>query len=151
MFSFSSFLEVLLNENFKTDYINSVIETISGYSLDYRKIYTDCYNHLEKFSKSSLQTIIVDNASSISKFAGNTIAKIPVISKTQIDENLVAIGDKLNVYSDNKTDDIMEQLIKLKDDNTLVFINNIKEIDSIFNKQIKMLFDKENIYYNVAL
>ena len=42
---------------------------------------------------------------------GKAVEKMPVISKTQIDENLILVGDRINEYGISKIRDRMNVLI----------------------------------------
>lgn len=50
LYSYSTFLEVLLLGNFGKGYLNSVEHRIAEYSFQYRELYTDCYNLMESYS-----------------------------------------------------------------------------------------------------
>lgn len=95
LYSYSTFLEVLLLGNFGKGYLNSVEHRIAEYSFQYRELYTDCYNLMESYSKSSIQVGMLNGLATASKFMGNAIAKVPVISKSQLDENLIEASRKI--------------------------------------------------------
>lgn len=91
-FSFSSFLEVMLLENFDTNYLNSIANKIQEYSSVYTEFYEKCAYKIQKDSKSSLEGYALKSLSKISSSAGKIVEKIPVISKSQLDENLIKAG-----------------------------------------------------------
>ncbi len=86
-FSFSSFLEVMLLENFDSNYLNSI--------------------------------------------AGKLVEKIPVISKSQLDENLIKVGGILQDVNTNRTQNVMQILIDSQTDYIGAFVENIQTIDSL--------------------
>ena len=45
-YAFSSFVEVMLLENFDHDYLQSILKKISDYSLEYKEFYTGCYDRI---------------------------------------------------------------------------------------------------------
>lgn len=47
IYAFSSFIDVLLIENFSSDFLNSITDKINNYSIEYRELYTDVYNKME--------------------------------------------------------------------------------------------------------
>jgi hypothetical protein len=149
MLSFSSFLEVLLEENFESGYLNAIIDKINNHSLEYRMTYTNCYDFIETYSDSSLQTHLISGAAKIGKISGKAIAKIPIISKTQIDENLIALGEKLNTSTGKRTQKTMNQFIKMRNDNTTPFVENIQSIEKVFNNKIELIFNSKNLYYRL--
>lgn len=84
-FAFASFLEVMLLENFEAAFLQSVSRKISEYSFRYRELYTRCYDQIADYSNSSVQSHILGGLSRVNTFAGKTIEKIPIVSKSQLD------------------------------------------------------------------
>lgn len=146
LYSFSSFAEVMLLENFNSGYLESVIERINEHSSQYKKLYTECYDLMKNYYKSSIQSGLVNGLSKASKLVGNTIAKVSVISNSQIDEILIKSGEKLNSYLDNKPDKTMQKLIEV-DDVTTPFVENIETVNMLYNNKTEYYIDKENIYF----
>lgn len=95
LYGFAYFLEVLLQENFDAAYLEAIATKIDELSFQYRELYTEVYSQVEKYSKTSLQSRLFSGLSIANKAAGEAIAKIPVISKSQIDETLIGAGEKL--------------------------------------------------------
>ena len=87
LYAFGYFLEVLLQENFDAAYLEAVSRKIDDMSFQYRELYSMSYERIEEYTKSSLQSKVVGGLSVMNKIAGETIAKIPVISKSQIDRH----------------------------------------------------------------
>lgn len=107
LYSFSSFLDVMLLENFASEYLDGIASKIEDYTFAYRELYTKCYNQLEEKSKASIQSRLLSGLASVNKFTGEVIEKVPVISNSQIDENLIATGDRLEKFGvkKNRSDD----------------------------------------------
>lgn len=142
MMSFSSFLDVIFTANYNSEYIDKIVSKIKKYSLEYRDAYTNCYNFMEGYSSSSLQNRLLNSAAEIGKMAGCKIAKIPVISKGPVDEALIVIDDS----TDKRTETLMEQFIKIRDDHTRSFVDSIISIGKSINEPNQILFDSYNIY-----
>ena len=85
-------------------------------------------------------------ASKASKLAGKTIAKIPVISKSQLDENLIAKSDELLDKNSKKTEQTMIAFSENRTDDVKVFIDNIDRVNMLYNNPIDVLFDKDALY-----
>ncbi len=145
-YGFSSFLGVLLLKNFDRKYLNSIVGKIEEISYQYRELYTKCYNQIEKAADTSLQKRFLDGLASISGAAGEKIAKIPVISKSQLDETLIQSKENLNLHNQKETKQIVEQFISNHDDGVKLFIENIKELDRLYNEPVQLYFDKNNLY-----
>ena len=119
LYSYSTFLEVLLLGNFGKGYLNSVEHRIAEYSFQYRELYTDCYNLIDK---------------------------VPVISKSQLDENLIEASGKLGLHGEKRATGALERFISTRSNVTQPFIENIRVVNALYNKPVAYLIDGENIY-----
>ena len=146
LYAFSAFLEVLLLENFDPKYLNSTITKIEDYSLKYRELYTQTYNILERSSQSSIQSGVLNGISTTSNIIGQAIAKVPVVNKTQIDENLIESSKKLKKHTSNRTAKTLNPFVNVQNTIVTPFIENIETINSLHNTSADYLFDKENLY-----
>ena len=145
-FSFSSFLEVMLLENFDTNYLNSIASKVQEYSGDYTSLYEKCAEKIEKDSKACLEGYALKGLSKLSIGVGNIVEKIPVISKSQLDENFIKVGGIFQDVDTNRTQNLMQILADKQTDYISSFVENIHTIDSIYNKSMQLMFDSENIY-----
>ena len=146
LYSYSSFLEVLLLGNFTQPYLESVEKRISDYALQYRELYTSCYNLLEEYSKSSIQAGVMSGLASAGKLLGKAVSKVPVISNSQLDENLLAAGDQLEKHGDRQAERTLKGLTQNKENVTLPFVENLRKIDQLYNRPVAYLFDGEAMY-----
>lgn len=149
IYAFAYFLEVMLIENFDEQYLDNVASEIEKLSIDYRTLYSNCYEHIDEYTKSTIEAQLLKSASTIGKLSGETIAQIPLISKTQIDESLIAAGEFLNRVGDEKAEKSIERYIENRDSGVEVFIHNINMVNQLHNKPVKMLFDRENMYFRL--
>lgn len=139
-------LEVILLGNYDGEYLNSISNKIEKYSLDYRELYTQCYSEIENYYSSSVESTLFDGLSKTSLFLGKTIKKIPVVSKGKVDENLIATGDKILQISEDRVKNNMKLLIERQTNYVRPFIENINTINQLYNHQIRLMIDDENIY-----
>lgn len=145
LYSFSSFIDVLLVENFNDDYLSNIISKIEEYSYNYRQLYTECYNQIKAYSQNSVNSHILKGLSKASGLAGKLVEKTSVISKTQLDENLAELSNKLSYFDEKLTDDNMMKFIN-NTNYVRPFVENIDTISKIYNQPNIILFDKDNIY-----
>ena len=150
IYAFAYFLEVMLMENFDKQYLDSVASEFEKRSIEYRTLYSDCYEHIDEYTKSTIEAHHLKTASTVGKFTGETIAKIPLISKTQLDESLIAAGEFINKVGDEKAEKTMERYIENRDSGVEVFIDNINAVNRLHNKPVELLFDNENVYLELA-
>lgn len=146
LYSFSSFLEVMLLENFDSAYLDGIAKKIEDYSFKYREFYTKCYDQIEGYAKSSIQSHLLNGLASVNRIAGEAIAKIPIISKSQIDETLIETGDKLGKIGSKRIEQTMKQLIERQSSCVRPFVENINVVNKLYNQPIELIFDKENLY-----
>ena len=146
LFAYSAFLEVMLLGNFSEGYLNNVEQSITDYSYQYRTLYTICYDLMKDYSKSSVQAGILSGLSAASKFMGNAIAKVPVISKSQLDENLIEAGSLLGTQGEQRAVVALSGLIQTRANVTVPFVENIRVINNLYNKPVQYRIDGDSIY-----
>lgn len=146
LYSFSSFVEVMLLENFDSSYLESVVNRISEYSYQYRTLYTDAYTIIEKYSQSTIEAGLFNGLSAATKLMGKAVSKVPVISATNIDENLIESGQKIKQFAQNNSNKTLEDIVSYQNSTVLPFIENIKIINRLYNDNVQYFFDKEKLY-----
>ena len=146
LYAFSSFLEVMLLENYNKDYLKSITDKIEKYSYLYRELYTKSYDEVERYSSRSLESHLMGGASIVSKGMGQVIEKVPVISRTQIDENLQRAGKALKEKKKSDVDRMMSVMIDQHNSQTKPFVDNINMISKLYNEPLEIVFDDKNVY-----
>lgn len=146
LLGFSSFLEVMLLGNFDKDYLTGISDKLEKYSLNYRELYTKCYDEIESYSSTSVQSSMLKGFAKASTSVGKIVEKIPVISKGQADEALIAAGDKLDELNAGKLRKQMSSLIERQSNSIRPFVENIDTVNELCNKPVQLLVDKENLY-----
>lgn len=146
IFSFASFIEVMLLGNFNSEYLNSISSKIESLSLKYRELYTECYNIIEGYASTSMESHLLNGLAEISKTSGKLIAKAPVVSKSSIDEVLMETGKRLEKFESNKTNKTLENFIDAKSSEVRLFVDNINTVNKLYNQPLEFLIDKEYMY-----
>lgn len=150
LFSFSSFLEVMLLENFGSAYLDSAAHKIEDYSFQYRELYTKCYNQIEGYANTSINSFLLGGLATINRFAGDAVAKIPVISESQIDETLIEASNQLEKFCSKKKEQTMTQFESDQGSCVRPFVENINTVNKLYNQPMVLLFDQENIYLSLV-
>lgn len=151
LFGFSSFMEIMLLENFDSSYLSSVSLKLEDYSLKYRELYTQCYDQIKGYSTSSVESTLLKGIAGASRVFGKAVEKIPVISDSQIDETLIATGEKIQKYGDSKIDKSMSGFIDNQNSYVRPFIESINTVNRLHNSPVKIFVDKESLYIeNIA-
>ena len=146
IFSFASFIEVILLGNFNSEYLNNISNQIESLSLKYREFYTECYNRIEGYASTSMESHLLNGLAKTSKNSGKLIAKVPVVNKSQIDEVLVETGERLKQFKSNKTDKTLKNFIDARSIQVQLFIDNINTVNKLYNEPLEFLIYKEYIY-----
>ena len=150
MMSFSMFLEIIFNENYDPEYLRKAIDKINRYSIEYRTIYTDCYNFLKKIKVSSIGSKLKGGIAKLSGIAGSAVEATPVISKSNLDENLKGASERIERLKDLNTENFMKEFTLLREDYSKTISDSIQEISRLFNNDIKLLVDDKTIYFGAA-
>ncbi len=146
IFSFASFIEVMLLSNFNSEYLNNVSNEIESLSLEYRVFYTDCYNKIEGYASTSMQSYLLNGLAGASKVSGKLISKVPVVGKSSIDDTLIEISGRLEMIGFNKTNKTLKNIIDASSSEVRLFIDNINRLNKLYNEPLEFLVDKECIY-----
>lgn len=150
LFAFSSFLEVMLLENFDSAYLDSAAHKIEDYSYQYRELYTNCYNQIEEYANTSINSFLLNGLATINKVAGDAVAMIPVVSDSHIDETLIEASNQLGQLCSKKTEQTMEQFESNQNSCVSPFVENISTVNHLYNQPAVLLFDQENVYLSLS-
>lgn len=145
-YTFASFLEPLMSENYDEDYLAAVVERISDQSLRYRELYTMCYNAIEDRVKSSVDAMLLGGLSLVSKKLGEAVAATPVGDRTRIDEALGDASDDIGEFNGMQSEQLVQKLHQAKSLNILPFIDGLDSINSLYNKPMQLLADRDSVY-----
>ncbi|MFD2443765.1 hypothetical protein ACFSO7_07185 [Bacillus sp. CGMCC 1.16607] len=143
-YSFSSFLEIILLENFESSYLDGITKKIEYYSLKYSELYTKCYDQIEGYTQSSLQSKIYRRSTSVGRGIVDNLAMDRDIKKC-----IVLGSKKLEKKRSERTEQSMKQfkqLIEKQNDYIRPFVEKINTVKKQYNHPIELIFDKENLY-----
>lgn len=146
LFSFSSFLEALLLENYNKEYLNAVAKKIDDRSIEYRKIYTAAYNQLEGQGRGTLEQQLLGIFSGAGSYLGKAIEKTPVGDITPIDEALIGMSKNLDRIKKSQIHVLMENMPSAKVVDVKPFVEGIVNVNKLFNKKAEILTDGKAIY-----
>lgn len=148
LFAYSSFLEIMLLENFDSAYLQSIEGRINKYAEEYNSFYQECNAKLERYVNTSVQSVLLKGTSIAHKAVGEAIAKTK-LGKTQIDEFFIDNGTKLQDVRNRMNDKLLQAFSANEQSGIDLFMRNIETVDRLYNKQTELLFDQDNIYLNV--
>lgn len=147
MYSFAIYLEVLLNENFKEDYLRKKSAQIYDQSIQYRKLYTEAYNALKEYSTNTMEQTVLGGLSFITKGLGDALKSTPIGDATSIDSFLIDGGKTIENFSNEISDNSVNQLTESKDCDVRVFSNSIDRIKEMYKGSTEFIFADDGLYY----
>lgn len=147
-YAFSAFVEVLLLENFDAGYLDAVKIKIQTHSITYRELYTKIYDILMLHEERTIQNQLLKGLAGVNKIAGQQIEKIPLISKSQLDESLIAVGKRIEHLGKTRTADSLAAFTDKQSSYVQPFIENIEQMRALYNQPLELLFDRERLYIN---
>lgn len=106
----ASFLEPMLSGNTDAAYLHSVAERISVHGVDYRKLYTECYEAVKTSSRSSLDATILSGISKASKALDRLLSTTAIGNLTPVDDAIADAGEGLGKFNEDLTDSLLGRL-----------------------------------------
>ena len=143
IYSFSTFMEILLLGNYKSDYLLSKKNELDELDNEYSKDFNMALEYVKKNANKSLEGNVLSGLGSAGKAIGNLAEKVKI---KNVDNWLNEKGDNLKQSGQNIKDDFATKFDDMKESNSKPFINQIEKVDCIYNKTKEIYFDKENIY-----
>lgn len=147
MYAFSSYVEVLLLENFEREYLCRVVEKILKYSFEYRDIYAKAYSCIEQFAQKSTRSLFSKGLSGFTKGLGKAVENIPLVGdNTQIDENLIGFSERVKDDNNKSNNEISRSIVSGSKVDVSLFTENIKRIDHLYNDTPEVLISGDTLY-----
>lgn len=98
-YAYSLYLQVMLLGNFDESYIQNVIEDLNQLKKDYDTLYNQINQHIEKYTKNSLDHQMLDGLADAHKIAGDVLNNIPVIGDTPIQDIIKGTGKNIKLFN----------------------------------------------------
>ena len=147
IYSFSTFMEILLLGNYKTDYLLNKKNELDELDNEYLEVFNKALEYVKKNANKSLEGNVLTGLGSAGKAIGNLAEKVKI---KNVDNWLNEKGDNLKQSGQNIKNDFITKFEEMKESNSKPFINQIEKFDSIYNKTKEIYFDKENIYLELS-
>lgn len=146
LFSFASYLEVMLLGNFSEDYLNAVAQRVRDYQAYYQDQFQKCREYIAKVSGDSVQMKVQDAVGQAGKFLGNLIGSSPLLKKGLVDDWLKDGGEQLLKGKEEKIAKLVSEFETQQETGSEMFEDSIRCVRAICNETQAIMFDKENIY-----
>lgn len=146
LFSFASYLEVMLLGNFSEDYLNAVAQRVRDYQAYYQDQFQKCREYIAKVSGDSVQMKVQDAVGQAGKFLGNLIGSSPLLKKGLVDDWLKDGGEQLLKGKEEKIAKLVSEFETQQETGSEMFEDSIRCVRAICNETQAIMFDKENVY-----
>ena len=147
LYSFSSFLDIMLLKNFESNYLEAIKSKIESYSIEYNSFYEQSIEGIEQIATTSIQSRTLQGLSVAGKFIGKQIGKIPdKNNKIKIDDKLIEGSTKLDSLNLKALEEAKDAFISVQDDGIKLFGEKIGLINKMYNEPLKICVGADNIY-----
>lgn len=143
-YAFSSFLDVILLGNFDAEFLDAIISKVDKYSLGFRETYTVAYNKLETYNDSAVDNVVIKNAGKVASKLGDSVGKLKGLDK--VADKLDITGKVLTEFTEERKENVMEQVISNRTNYALPFKNAIDYIKKIYNSDFSIVVNNDGIY-----
>lgn len=150
IFSFASFLDVMLLGNFREEYLEQVAGEVEEKSEQYSSQLEKCRALLKEQSASSIETQVLNALGNAEMTIGKGIDSIPKFFKGPL---LDLGGDLLQSTGENTLKNNKKKVSQMAlsfsaeaDTSSVVFVESIKKVAEISNHTSEVLYDGENLF-----
>lgn len=143
IYSFSTFMEILLLGNYKNDYLLNKKNELEELDNEYSEAFDNALKYVKKNANKSLEGNVLSGLGSAGKAIGNLAEKVKI---KNVNDWFNEKGDNLKQSGQIIKNDFVTKFDDMKESKSRSFINQIEKVNCIYNKTKEIYFDKENIY-----
>ena len=143
IYSFSTFMEILLLGNYRSDYLLNKKNELDELDNEYLETFNNALKYIKKNANKSLEGNVQSGLGSAGKAIGNLAEKVKI---KNVNSWLNEKGDNLKQSGQKIKNDFATKFDDMKESKSRSFINQIEKVNCIYNKTKEIYFDKENIY-----
>lgn len=147
VFSFASYMEVMLARNYQSDYLKNIENELRKLEYDYKVLYTNCYDVIENLKGKAIEKHLGKGVAVAAKATGKFIGKMPIVSKGKMDETLIAVGENVDQSISDDISKTLEFFISNKDSGLIAIADNVNMLNNLANKPIEVVSDNKIIYF----
>lgn len=150
VYSYSTFMEIMLLENFKKDFLKSKVDELENLSVEYNDIYTKAFDYVSKSANKSIQGNVLSITGEAGKVLGGLLEKVETIKEKKVDTWFNEKGDSLKNIGEDMKEKFKDKFGELSNPNIKIFIDKIEYINNICNNTKNIYFDREKIYLEMV-
>lgn len=146
LYSFSSFLGVMLLENYDEGYLTLKAKDIREKAREYRKAYTACFDAIESRNRQTLDSYVLGGISAGLSGLGHLMEMTILVDAVPIDEALADAARGIDGFNEEENDRPTNLLTQAKDSGVGPFAGGIDAVNRVYNRPYQVLTDGENVY-----
>ena len=150
VYSFSTFMDVMLLENFKEPFLKEKIDELNGLNDEYNSLYQKALDYVSKSANKSIEGNVLSITGEAGKALGGLLKKVDSIKEKKVDSWFNEKGDSLKNISQDMKDKFKDKFTELSDSHIKVFIDKIQMMSKMCNNTKNIYFDKEKIYLEMV-
>lgn len=150
LFSYASFMEVMLLGNFREAYLDQVASKVQLYNERYQTQFFECRDMIKKFSSETVENKVRAGLGNAGKTLGKLAGSVSILSQRQIDGWIQEKSEKLLKSNDEKAEKAVALFSADEKIGSELFIDRLRNVRLISNHANEILFDKEALYVAVA-
>ena len=150
VYSYSTFMEIMLLENFKKDFLKSKVDELENLCIEYKDIYKKAFDYVSKSANKSIQGNVLSITGEAGKAIGGLLEKVETIKAKKVDTWFNEKGDNLKNIGQDMKEKFKDKFGELSNPNIKVFVDKIEFINNICNNTKNIYFDKEKVYLEMV-
>ena len=144
LYSFASFMDIMLLENFKEEYLQAVEKKIADYISEFDEFYNSTCEKLDHYVRTSVQSTLVKGISIASSKVGDVVGSTDRFKS--IDKSLHAGGQKLKDFNDTMNQRTISVFFENNDSGIEMFRKNISLVNMLYNHPLEMVIYGDDLY-----
>lgn len=148
-FAFSSLLDIILLDNFNSDFIKSILKKINEYQDKYIATFKAIEQKIFQASSSSFESTMAKGLSNLNASLGKLASRTHLLGKTELEKSFIQNSEKLSKLNDEKIASKVGVLSSTRKNLIQPFIEKIKFLDLIYNGSYKLVFNQKNLYIDL--
>ncbi|MBR3794412.1 MAG: hypothetical protein IKK34_00085 [Clostridia bacterium] len=144
LYAYTSFMEIMLQKNFES--ASAIAEKMAAHARKYTELYTNCRAQIANYQRTAIEAQLLGGLGNVAKTVGHKMASLPILSKGPVDEALISAGESLGKHNKEAVSKRLKAFAPLETSHMDVFIENVRQLDLIYNRPDGMITDGENLY-----
>lgn len=146
LYSFSSFLGVMLLENYDEGYLTLKAKDIREKAYEYRKAYTACFDAIESRNRQTLDSYVLGGISAGLSGLGHLMEMTILVDAAPIDEALADAARGIDGFNEEENDRLTNLLTQAKNPGVRPFAEGIDAVNRVYNRPYQLLTNGESVY-----